>query len=296
MIKLYLIDLINENKSIETSSNEWKIQINMYVNFVSSNDTGETRIIFVWSDNAEIKLGNETDDIIKRLINSFLNKYQNEGIILRNGSNFVFESVGLLSYHIHKTSLKRGNSYIKSPEWLANKKAIINPKNVDNRCFEYSIVVALHHKENKNHRERIQGIHHYFSCEYNWWGIDFPAGIKEWKRFEKNNETIALNILQVPHDEIKITHAYKSEYNHTRKNQVVLLMITDGEKWHYTALKSEPTEDGFNRPTKSLSRLFRGITSNHDGDFYCLNCLHSFRTDNALKNMKDCMIIMIIAV
>ena len=47
------------------------------------------------------------------------------GIIIkkkRNGSNFVFESVGLLSYHIHKTSLKRGNSYIKSPEWLANKK------------------------------------------------------------------------------------------------------------------------------------------------------------------------------
>ena len=41
----------------------------------------------------------------------------------------------------------------------------------------------------------MQGIHHYFSCEYSWWGIDFLAGIKEWKRFEKNNETIALNIL-----------------------------------------------------------------------------------------------------
>ena len=73
-------------------------------------------------------------------------------------------------------------------------------------------------------------------------------------------------------------------------------MITDDEKWHYTALKSEPTEDGFIRPTKSLSRLFRRITSNHDGDFYCLNCLHLFRTDNALKNMKDCVKIMIIAV
>ena len=89
--------------------------------------------------------------------------------------------------------------------------------------------------------------------------------------------------MQVPHDEIKITHAYKSEYNHARKNQVVLLMITDVKKWHYTALKSEPTEDGFNRPTKSFSKLFRGITSNNHGDFYCLNCLHSFRTNIALK-------------
>ena len=85
----------------------------------------------MWSDNEEIRLGNETDDIIKGLINSFLNNYQREEIILRNGSNFVFESVGLLSYHIHKTSLKRGNSYIKSPEWVGNKKATINPKNED---------------------------------------------------------------------------------------------------------------------------------------------------------------------
>ena len=113
---------------------------------------------------------------------------------------------------------------------------------------------------------------------------------------KKNNETFALNILQVPHNEIKISHAYKSEYNRKRKNQVVLLVITDGEKLHYIALKSEPTDDGLIRPTKSLSKLFRGITSNRDGDFYCLNCLYSFRTDNALKNMKDCVKIMIIAV
>ena len=60
-----------------------------------------------------------------------MNNCQKEELILRNGSNFVFESVGLLSYHIQKTSLKIGNSYIKSPKWVASKKAIINPKNVD---------------------------------------------------------------------------------------------------------------------------------------------------------------------
>ena len=110
MIKPYLSDLINENKAIETSSNEWKIQIIMQINFASSNDTGKIRTVFVWSDYEEIRLGNETDDIIKRLINSFLNNSQKEELILRNGRNFVFESFGLLSYHIHETSLKRGNS------------------------------------------------------------------------------------------------------------------------------------------------------------------------------------------
>ena len=60
----------------------------------------------------------------------------------------------------------------------------------------------------------------------------------------------------VPHNEKTINLAYKSKYNYKRKNQVVLLMITNGQKWHYITLKSEPTDDGFNRPTKSLSTLF----------------------------------------
>ena len=69
-------------------------------------------------------------------------------------------------------------------------------------------------------------------------------------------------------------------------------MITDGkhsdeiDKWHYIALKKESIDNGFNRPIRSLSRLFRGITSNNHGNFYCLGCLHSFQTDNALKKQK----------
>ena len=69
-IMSYLSDLVNDLKAISNESKEIKIQINMNVNFVSSNDTGEIRTIFVWSDNEEIRPGNETD-IIKRLLNSF---------------------------------------------------------------------------------------------------------------------------------------------------------------------------------------------------------------------------------
>ena len=46
----YLGDLINDQKAIENNSNEQKIQINMQINFISSNDTGETHTIYVWSD------------------------------------------------------------------------------------------------------------------------------------------------------------------------------------------------------------------------------------------------------
>ena len=283
MIEPYLSDLINENKAIENNSNEWKTQINMNVNFVSSNDTGEIPTIFLWSDNEEIRLGNETNDIVKRHINSFLNNYQKEEIILRNRTNFVFESVDLLSYHIHKTSLERGNSYIKSSEWLINKRATINPKNKNHKCFQYSIALALNHQNIENHPKRISSIKPFID-QYNWESIEFPAGIKDWKRFERNNKETALNILFAPHNKNTLNLAYKSKYYCKRKNQVVLLMINNGKKWHYIALKSEPTEDGFNHPIRSLSRFSNGITLNHNGDFYCLNSSHSFRTDNALKN------------
>ena len=80
-----------------------------------------------------------------------------------------------------------------------------------------------------------------------------------------------MNILFVPHNEKEICHACISRYNHKRKNQVILLMITDdGEKWHYLAVRS-------------LYALLRGILSSNNGDFYCLNYFHSYRTLNKLK-------------
>ena len=66
--------------------------------------------------------------------------------------------------------------------------------------------------------------------QYNWSDIDFPSKSKDWKKFELNNESILLNILQVPHKTRKISLAYKSKHNLTLENQVILLMITDGEK------------------------------------------------------------------
>ena len=156
------------------------------------------------------------------------------------------------------------------------------------------------HQNIENHPERISNIKPFIN-QYNWKGIDFPAGIKHWKKNKKNNKTIAVNILSILHNINTIELAYKSKYNRKRENQVVLLMITndeqinEAEKWHYIALKSARTADGFNRPRRSLPRLFRGITANNV-DFYCLGFVYiHFELIMRLKDMKDYVIIMIIA-
>ena len=74
MILPYLSELINDRRDIRNEYNEWKIQLNMSVSFISSSDAGEICNFFVWSDNEEIRPGNETDDI-KRLLKSFLTNY-----------------------------------------------------------------------------------------------------------------------------------------------------------------------------------------------------------------------------
>ena len=94
----------------------------------------------------------------------------------------------------------------------------------------------------------------------------------------------------MPYNTEQIHCANKSEYNNECKNQVILLMITDGEKWHYLALKSELTlYNGkmCNRSVKSLSKLLRGKSSNHHRDFYCLNCFNSYSTKNRLKKHEE---------
>ena len=123
----------------------------------------------------------------------------------------------------------------------------------------------------KDH-QRISKIKPFFD-QYNWNGIDFPSHSKDWEKFESNNKSIALNVLYVPHNPEEIRHACKSKHNKIRENQVILLMITDGKKWHYLAVKSLPA-------------LLRGITGNNNGDFYCLNCFRAYSTKNRLKKHK----------
>ena len=96
---------------------------------------------------------------------------------------------------------------------------------------------------------------------------------KDWKKFELNNKSIVLNFLYAPYSTMEIRHAYKSKYNLKHENKVILLMNTDGEKWHYFAVKK-------------LYELLTGIASKHAGDFYCLNCFYSSSTKNKLKKQR----------
>ena len=266
-IKSHLKDMIDYYKS----KGEWKIQITMRIIFISFIDKNQTQLMHTKSDNVEIMNGTDTNDNINNFINSFMKRYQ-EGLERKmKGSSYILERADLLEYHLHEISLNRGSSYIDSPKWLKNKKVIINPRNTeDNTCFQHAITAALIYQNITNNCQRISKLKPFIN-NYNWKDIEFPSHSKVWRKFECNNKAIALNILHIPYKTEEIRQACISKHNDKRNNQVNLLMITDGDtNWHYLAIKN-------------ISGLLRGITSNHNDDFFCLNCLHSYRTKSILK-------------
>ena len=92
-------------------------------------------------------MGSETNEMIEKLFKSFLETYQEGLQESMRGSEFIFDSIDALYYDLNKTSLSRCGSYIDSSEWLKNKKPTINPKNNDDRCFQYDLTVALNHEQ-----------------------------------------------------------------------------------------------------------------------------------------------------
>ena len=106
--------------------------------------------------NIDIIMGSETNDIIEELCESPLQKYQEGLEESMKGTEFIFNSVDLLHYHLQKTSLKRiGLSYTDSQKWLKNEKATTNPKNNDHNCFQYASTATLDYQNIKSHPERI---------------------------------------------------------------------------------------------------------------------------------------------
>ena len=138
LIEPYLADMINDYKN----KGEWKIQLTAEINFTSLKpDSNEKRIMYTKSDNVEIRIGGDTNDVIKELFKSFLQRYQERLQEKMRGSGFEFDGVNLLYNDFNKISLNRGGSYTESPKWIKNKKSTINPKNNYYNCFQYAISV-----------------------------------------------------------------------------------------------------------------------------------------------------------
>ena len=244
-------------KKIKHEDKDFLSQKRHYKNFEQNNESIALNVLFASQNSEEITLLFKSKHNLER---------ENKVLLLVINDDKRNNGVKKYYYFAVKSKLE-----LYSSELLRSKKESITS---EDNCFQNALNDSLDYETIKTHPERISKRKPYIN-QYNWKDIKFPSDKKDWKKFEQNNKEIALNILFVSHNKKEIEPTYTSKYNYKRKKQVILLMITDDDdnRWHYLAVKSFPA-------------LFRGITSSNNGDFYCLNCFHSYRTLNKLKKYE----------
>ena len=120
-----------------------------------------------------------------------------------------------MHHKFHKINPNHGGSYIYSPDWI--KKATINPINKkDEKYFQYTVTVTLNYEEIGKNPKRITKIKPFLN-KYNLEKINFPSEKDDWKIFEKNNVTIALNVLYAKNKK-DIYLTYVSKHNSNRES------------------------------------------------------------------------------
>ena len=143
------------------------------------------------SNNIKCTSYNDANEVNNKLFESLISGYLDNLETSMGANDFNFYSVQLMYYKCHKINFKRSSSYIDSPDWIKNKKATLIPKNEDGKCIQYAATAALNYKEIESYLERVSDIIPFINF---WKEINYPSKTDDWKKFERNNLTISLNI------------------------------------------------------------------------------------------------------
>ena len=129
-------------------------------------------------------------------------------------------------------------TFIPTPKWLAEKRAIVNVQCFDDvNCFQYSVLAGMNVTKYGNHDRRCRPSQYkQYMNMLNMDGIQKPVPLSSINQSEKQNPEISVNVLYL--DEREIIPIRTSKFCNQRKYHVILLMLTNQDKFHYTSVQS----------------------------------------------------------
>ena len=262
-VKQAIINFLRNNRRTKI---KLILRCNMEKNNISTGEVIVNKTSF--HSKPEVNLeGTDVDDLYNTMVDRVLEAM---ATFQRDGSNWTFKSIICLEIHTVVYEPLKGNSYIPLPPKLAQKKAIINMKNEDNKCFTWSVLRALNPRERDN--ERIDKGLKKKEDSLNMTGIAYPVQLNALDKFERQNPTISINVFGYEES------IYPLRVSKCGDREVVnLLLISDEEKQHYCIIKS-------------MSRLLSSQTSKRNGvQYYCMRCLNPFHSQESLdKHLEYC--------
>ena len=196
------------------------------------------------------------------------------------GSGWRFYRVIKLVLHTTRWEPLNGSSYIPLDPYLANKKALINMQNEDDKCFMWSVLRALYPKD--TNPQRIDNDLKSKQNSINMKGIHYPVNLKAIDRFETQNPNISISV--VGYNKVDLVHPIRISKYTGCDHDIVLLLLKEAvkgengkieEKTHYTLVKNK-------------SALIASQINNHKGSRHiCLNCFNSFNSPETLETHKE---------
>lgn len=213
---------------------------------------------------------NDDDYISRNTIGKMFEYIYNElEIFETNGSGWRFKNVVYFDISFSKYNPLKGSSYIELPKELADKKAIINIKNDDNKCFLWSVLASLYPVDRKKYPNKV---HHYKKYEHEFKADDFnyPMKIGDIPKFEERFN-ISINVFG--YSDKMVFPIYNSDKKF-KKVVDLLLLESDGNN-HYCLINN-------------LSRLVRAQITRHDhNSFICRRCLYHTNTQEILDKHTE---------
>ena len=219
-----LRDFFENNRNI-------KFRINLVTDMDKvTSDKMETVKAYFISGNLINMKSTDVHQLIKKSLLSIeagLEEYQN------NGSDWRFKSTDKLEIHTVEYNPTKGSTYFPLPDWISNKKAIVNIQNKDEKCFLWCVLRYLHPKERDENR--LTGLKEY-EFSLNTKGITFPMKIKDITKFEKlNPELPGINVFSV--DENKKFYTLRMAERDCLNTIDLFLYEEDGVS-HYSLIKN----------------------------------------------------------
>ena len=212
---------------------------------------------------------------IERLINKSVKKIMEDiDTYQQNGSGWYLKNIKELQLNVVEDNPAKGSSYIDLPPWIKSKKAIINLKNKDERCFIWCILRYLYPRPRDN--ERISDLKKYEN-ELETRGIIFPMCIQDINKFEKLNPNIpGITVFSV---EGKTIYPIKLS-NKGCKETIDLFLFEENGKCHYSLIKNLHRLIGSQLTT---TRVTGGV-------FICKRCLSHFKVQERFdKHVQYCI-------
>ena len=272
--KPVIINIFNSNRNIKTI-------LYLYCLMGRQDPGGSPTIKKFAFHSKDLKLvleGTDENELYNEMVDEIEEEIQK--VQEAEGSGWQFLKVIKLVLHTTRWEPLYGGSYIPLDPYLAKKKAIINMKNEDDKCFMWSVLRALYPKD-KN-AERIDNDLKSKQDSINMKGICYPVSLRDINRFEHLNPNISISV--VGYNKIDLVHPIKISQNTGCDYDIVLLLLKEAvkgengkieEKTHYTLVKN-------------MSALIASQKNNHKGSRHiCLNCFNNFNSPETLKKDKE---------